>query len=159
VIDQLRRLIEHQAWADARVLAGLRSDPGTDSAALDYFAHVIAVEHLWMARIQQRAAEVAVWPKLTLDECESLAKRNRGEYESLLNVLAPGDLERAIPYRNSAGDSFVTRLDDILLHTMLHGAYHRGQVSLMVRRSGGTPTPTDYIAFVRGVPAATTTKS
>ena len=58
-----------------------------------------------------------------------------------------------------AGASFVTRLDDILLHTMLHGAYHRGQVSLMVRRSGGTPSPTDYIAFIRGVPAATTGRS
>ena len=77
MIDQLRRLVEHQAWADAHVLAGLRSDPGTDSAALDYFAHVIAVEHVWMSRIQQRPAEVAIWPKLSLDECESLAKRTR----------------------------------------------------------------------------------
>jgi uncharacterized damage-inducible protein DinB len=156
VIDQLRRLFDHQAWSDERVLAGLRSDPGTDAAALDYFAHAVAVEHVWMARIRQRPAEFAIWPRLSLDECDALAKRNREEYETLLNGLTPGDLARGIAYRNSAGVSFESRLEDILLHTMLHGAYHRGQVSLMVRRSGGTPSPTDYIAFIRGVPAATT---
>jgi uncharacterized damage-inducible protein DinB len=42
-----------------------------------------------------------------------------------------------------------------LLHVFLHSAYHRGQVSLMVRRSGGVPAPTDFIAFVRGAPTAT----
>jgi len=37
----------------------------------------------------------------------------------------------------------------------MHGCYHRGQVAMLIRDGGGTPAPTDYIAFVRGAPAAT----
>jgi uncharacterized damage-inducible protein DinB len=46
---------------------------------------------------------------------------------------------------------------DMLLHVALHGAYHRGQIALLVRAGGSTPSPTDYIAFIRGAPAATRT--
>jgi uncharacterized damage-inducible protein DinB len=46
-------------------------------------------------------------------------------------------------------------VDDILLHVALHGSYHRGQVALLVREAANKPAPTDYIGFVRGVPAAT----
>jgi uncharacterized damage-inducible protein DinB len=155
VLERLRRLVDHLAWADRRVLEGLRVDPGTDAAALEYFAHVLGTEHVWISRIRQQPPEVAVWPRLTLDECAALGERNRRDLESMIGGLTPESLAREVPYVNSAGDSFVSRLDDILLHIMLHGAYHRGQVSLMVRRSGGTPMPTDYIAFVRGAPAAT----
>jgi uncharacterized damage-inducible protein DinB len=122
---------------------------------LEYYAHVLGAEHIWLARIARRPPEHAVWPALTLDECEALAERNRAECGALVAGMQPGDGDREIPYRNSAGDFFVSRLEDILLHVALHGAYHRGQVSLLVRQSGGVPAPTDYIAFVRGAPAAT----
>lgn len=155
MIEHLRRLFEHMAWADACVLEGLRTSAGSDAQALEYFAHVLAAEHLWLSRIRARSAELAVWPQLTLDQCANVAVRNRHGFADLLAETAPSDLERPVGYRNSAGLDFVSRLDDILYHVALHGAYHRGQVSLMVRRSGGTPVPTDYIAFVRGTPAAT----
>ena len=37
----------------------------------------------------------------------------------------------------------------------LHGQYHRGKVNLLLRQGGHAPAPVDYVAFVRGVPAAT----
>jgi uncharacterized damage-inducible protein DinB len=46
-------------------------------------------------------------------------------------------------------------VEDILLHTCLHGAYHRGQIARDLRQAGDPPEPTDYIAFIRGSPAAT----
>lgn len=145
------------AWADQRVLDGLRLGAGSDPAALEYFAHVLGAEHVWLSRVQQRPSAYQVWPPLSLEECAALVKRNQDGYAALLATMREGDGDREIAYRNSAGDAFVSRLEDILLHVALHGAYHRGQVSLMVRRSGGTPVPTDYIAFVRGAPAATRT--
>ena len=56
----------------------------------------------------------------------------------------------------SAGQAFRSTLEDILLHVALHGAYHRGQLAMLVRDGHGEPAPTDYIAFVRGVAAART---
>ena len=58
-------------------------------------------------------------------------------------------------YRNSAGTAFDSRIDDILMHVAVHGAYHRGQVALSLRQEGVRPNPTDYIAFIRGAPTAT----
>jgi uncharacterized damage-inducible protein DinB len=41
------------------------------------------------------------------------------------------------------------------VHVAMHGSYHRGQITMLVRDAGAEPQPTDYIAFVRGAPAAT----
>jgi len=51
--------------------------------------------------------------------------------------------------------AFRSRVEDILLHVVLHGCYHRGQVAIALREAGAEPSATDFIAFVRGVPAAT----
>lgn len=98
---------------------------------------------------------MAVWPKISLDECAALAARNHAQLDELVAMPDPAGFEREIPYTNSAGASFRTKMGDILLHVALHGCYHRGQVALRLREAGAEPQPTDYIAFVRGAPAAT----
>lgn len=153
---QLRKLIDHLKWADTAVLAALRAAPGSDDRALTLYAHVIGAEAVWLARIAGRPAGVAVWPTLSLEDAASLAARNAAELDALIMSVDEGDLAREIAYRNSAGQSFRSTLEDILLHVALHGAYHRGQVALVMRGADGEPAPTDYIAFVRGVPAART---
>jgi uncharacterized damage-inducible protein DinB len=60
-----------------------------------------------------------------------------------------------VHYRNSAGDEFDNAIEDILVHVAMHGSYHRGQITMLVRDAGAEPQPTDYIAFVRGAAAAT----
>ena len=67
-----------------------------------------------------------------------------------------GALERTVHYRNSAGAEFDSKISDILLHVALHGSYHRGKIAAALRGAGADPAPTDYIGFVRGVPAART---
>jgi len=116
---------------------------------------VLGAEHVWVTRIQSKPASVAVWPSLTLDECEAIAAANREAFDQLVKTLTPAALASQIPYRNSAGASFVSTLEDILLHVALHGSYHRGQIAISMRDSGEVPAPTDYIAFARGSPAAT----
>ena len=55
---------------------------------------------------------------------------------------------------NSAGDEFDSKLSDILLHVALHGAYHRGQVNLLIRTAGGEPSPTEGSAEPTVAPTA-----
>ena len=54
-----------------------------------------------------------------------------------------------------AGRRFATRAIDMFTQLVMHGSYHRGQIALLLRQSGAEPAATDYITFVRGVPAAT----
>ena len=97
---------------------------------------------------------MAVWPSLTLDECEDLAAANRESFQQLVKTLTLASLAKEIAYRNSAGASFISTLEDILSHVALHGSYHRGQVAASLRSAGEIPVPTDFIVFARGAPAA-----
>jgi uncharacterized damage-inducible protein DinB len=76
-------------------------------------------------------------------------------FRAYVQRLDEEDLERTVHYRNSAGAEFDTKISDILLHVALHGSYHRGKVAAALRHAGAQPAATDYIGFVRGVPAAT----
>jgi len=156
-VEHLHRLFAHLAWADARALQSLREATHPQDQARELLAHVLGAEHVWLARLEGRPPTVAVWPALSLDECEALARDNEQAYARYLGALDADAVHRAVHYRNSAGAEFDSRVEDILLHVALHGAYHRGQVAAAVRRGGDVPSPTDYIAFVRGAPAATRT--
>jgi uncharacterized damage-inducible protein DinB len=153
-VNHIRTLLDHMAWADARVLESLRQ-PAVPQRALDLYAHVLGAEHVWLTRLEQRPAAVAVWPVMTLEECEWLAHENRGAFGAYADRLTSDDLRRTVHYRNSAGQAFDSAIEDILVHVAMHGSYHRGQVTLLVRDAGAEPQPTDFIAFVRGVPTAT----
>ena len=154
-MDHLRRLIDHLEWADERVLTSLRDARTPLPSAFNLYAHVLGSEHAWIARINGTPPTVAIWPEITLGECEILAKNNVTALRELFAGMTPDDLGRQITYRDSAGVEFTTRLEDILLHVALHGSYHRGQVAALLRSVGDTPIPTDYIQWVRGAPAAT----
>ena len=151
----LRRLFDHLEWADDRVLRSLREAPAIPPKALELFAHVLGAEHVWLARLRQVPARLAVWPSLDLEQCATVARENRDGYAGLLDDLGADGLGEEVSYTNSAGASFRTPAEDILLHVALHGCYHRGQVAILLRQNGAVPQPTDYIAFVRGAPAAT----
>jgi uncharacterized damage-inducible protein DinB len=151
----IHSLLAHLAWADETVIQGLRTSPGSDPHALEQLAHVLGAEHVWLARLRAEPVSVAVWPSLTLDQAQSLARENRRGFEALLAELDEPALARDVPYVNSAGRAFRSRVVDILVHVAMHGAYHRGMISILTRRSNGTPAPTDYIAFIRGAPTAT----
>jgi uncharacterized damage-inducible protein DinB len=156
-MDHLRRLIDHLEWADERVLGSLRACRTPLPAAINLYCHILGAEHAWLSRIDGATSSVAIWPEISLDECENLARDNVASLRKILSEVTVSDLGREITYRNSAGAEFTTGLEDILLHVALHGSYHRGQVAALLRSAGDTPNPTDYIQWVRGAPAATRT--
>ena len=153
---QLKKLLEHSEWADERVLDSLRAMPHPDQRALDLYAHVLGSEHNWLTRILQVAPREKIWPELTVERAAALAAENAASLRSFLESLPADQLQRKIPYKNSVGLAFESTIEDMLLHVVLHGCYHRGQVALVMRGAGAEPAPTDYIAWVRGVPSATT---
>jgi uncharacterized damage-inducible protein DinB len=90
-----------------------------------------------------------------MGDLQALADDVHAGYATFLAGQSESSLALPVTYVNSAGREFDTVVGDILLHVALHGQYHRGKVTLMLRQAGLTPAPTDFIAFVRGAPAAT----
>ena len=158
-LEHLRRLWNHAAWADATLLAELEHLPAVPAQVLREYAHVIGAEEVWLARLESRQSKAAVWPDLPLAAVADLARDTRAGYQRYLATSGEDQVARDVRYTNTAGRTFSGRIDDILLHVALHGQYHRGKVNLLLRQEGLSPVPVDFIAFVRGMPAATTVSS
>lgn len=144
----LPTLLRHLPWADRRTAAMLATLDDPPAELVRIWAHILAAEATWLARIAGRAPEVPVWPDLTRAECDALMGRNHEAIAALADAPAE-ELERLVTYRNSRGDAFRNTVSEMLHQVALHGMYHRGQVAMEVRRLGGTPQATDLIFYLR----------
>ena len=142
---QLERLFTYDDWANREEVARLRG-LSSPAAALRLLAHIIGAEWLWITRIRNESAKMAVWPELSLEQCAAEIDRLRSAWQKILQTV---DRELRIDYRNSKGESWSNTVDDILTHVAMHGTYHRGQIATIVRQGGDTPAYTDYIQAVR----------
>lgn len=154
-LDSIRGLWTHAVWADEALFDSLRDDAADTADARREFAHIIGAAEVWLARIEGRAPRSAVWPDAAATAIDENMRSTHRAYGRYLSALQEGDLGGPVTYTNSAGEAFTNTVGDILLHVVLHGQYHRGKVNLLLRQRGGPPAPADYIAFVRGAPAAT----
>lgn len=149
--SHLNRLFRYVAWADARSLASLRAASDAHGEGLPLFSHILAAEHVWLSRLEKREPRLPVWPTLSFDECEKLAAENALGYENFLADMTEEQLKALVHYKTSKGQEFSTPAIDILMQVNTHGAYHRGQISRIISRSGGQAINTDFITFTREV--------
>jgi uncharacterized damage-inducible protein DinB len=150
----LERMFRSMDWADRQALEAVRHCPAAQSETLPLMAHLLAAEHVWLTRLEQREAQVAVWPTLGIRECQALAAENQDGYRAYLGRISDDQLVSKVAYRNTSGQPFETAVLDILTHVVLHGAYHRGQIARCIGRSGGVAANTDFITFVREIEPA-----
>lgn len=148
-ITYYRRLFAYDAWANQEVLVALeRADP-LPPLALKRMAHILGSQSTWLRRLGHAADPLAVWPDLTLDDCEALLGRLAYAWESYLQGRADADLAAPVDYATSGGEAWTNRVDEILTHVAMHGAYHRGQIASDLRAAGSTPAATDFILAAR----------
>lgn len=147
-LDHLRRLFGYDAWANREALASIRASGGP-SRALGLLAHIIAAERLWLERLRAEPQSMAVWPALTIADCERhLADLGRFRTEYLASLTLDG-LARLVSYTSTKGERWSNTIEDVLTHVVIHSAYHRGQIAAEVRASAHTPAYTDFIHAAR----------
>lgn len=148
LLQYYRQLASYNDWANREVIASFRRGEPTERA-LQLMAHIVAAEHLWLARMQQTGSPLPVWPELTLELCEEQAHQISDLWREYLSNESPALLERAVSYKNSKGESWTNSVLDILTHVFMHSAYHRGQIATDMRQAGHVPAYTDFIHGVR----------
>lgn len=149
--SHFQHLFRYVAWADRRCLESLRETPVAQAEALSLFAHLLAAEHVWLSRLEQRTPRLAVWPPLDLEQCAALLAENERDYAEFLANIAEGQFANEVNYKTSQGQEMVSTMLDILTQVVTHGPYHRGQIAKIIGRCGGTAINTDYITFTREV--------
>jgi uncharacterized damage-inducible protein DinB len=160
--DDFLRMFDYDHWANRECLRALRSPdaqshstpnnaslPALPAAAVKRIAHVLSAEKLWLQRLRRQPQSLPVWPTSTIDDCFALADEMSAAWRDYLTALAPDALDRSIDYRNSKGEPWSNRVEDILLHVIMHSAYHRGQIAMEMRAHGIEPAYTDFINAVR----------
>ncbi|MGH9504607.1 MAG: DinB family protein [Terriglobales bacterium] len=148
-IGNFHRLFAYDGWANLEVLSGLRAVTISLPRTLMLMAHILSSQRLWMERLQQKPQTFPVWPEFTAEQCQQQASELPVLWRNYLASSSETELARPVSYRNSKGETWSSRKDDILMHLITHSAYHRGQVAMAVRAAGLTPAYTDFIHSVR----------
>jgi uncharacterized damage-inducible protein DinB len=138
------RLFRYDDWANREELRALRES--ANAQALRLFAHIIGTEWVWYARLRGEPPREAVWPDISLDGCEQSLDLIGSFW---MEFISGADLDATVSYTNSKGEPWTSRIEDILMHVVMHGAYHRGQIATVLRVGGEQPVTTDYIHCVR----------
>ena len=90
-----------------------------------------------------------MWPDLTPAQCEMWLGDLERLWKRYLEDAVPARLDARITYANSKGESFSSTVEDVLMHVVMHSAYHRGQIAAEVRAAGRQPAYTDFIHATR----------
>ena len=144
-----QKMFQYDHWANQECLNALRTGSIQPPQVLRLLSHTLAAQKLWLERLQRVPQSVAVWPGSTIEDCAAMTDEMLSLWTEYLAALPPADFEKEIDYRNSKGESWSSRVEDILTHVLMHSAYHRGQAALEMRAAGLQPAYTDFIHGVR----------
>jgi uncharacterized damage-inducible protein DinB len=148
--ELFRRLFDYNRWGNRRAVASLSTVSDTAERPRKFFAHIVGAERIWLARIDSAMPRWAEpFPTLTLEECLAAVDTLHQQWTELLDKLPVGRLAEDVVYKTTKGVEFKTPLQDVLMHVVMHSAYHRGQVASAVREAGGKPAATDYVVYAR----------
>jgi uncharacterized damage-inducible protein DinB len=148
-LEQLQRLLEYNAWANQEVLHAMREAGACPPRAVKYLAHVLAAEQVWLSRLLQDGEKVVVWPEQTIEDCQQKASTMAHFWRDYVRGITESQLAQTISYTNSKGERWESTRGDILMHVVMHSAYHRGQIAAEMRAAGLQPAYTDFIHAVR----------
>ena len=140
----LERLFAYDHWANREEATRLRQI-GAPAPPMRVLNHIVGADWLWLCRVRNENPKLAIWPELSIDDCEREIDTLREAFDETLRM--PRDTR--VEYRNSKGEPWSSSLDDVLTHIITHSAYHRGQIATLVRQGGETPAYTDLIHAVR----------
>lgn len=91
-----------------------------------------------------------VWPEGDINTLNDTINNCHVNWINHLNGLNEKDFDKIINYKNSLGEEFNTRLDDILAHVINHGTHTRAQVGQYLKLNGEDKLPiTDYVYYLR----------
>jgi len=142
------KLYQFNAWANQRIIQSLRDQNVNHEKILSLMGHIAAAETLWLHRVKGLPKpDVKLWPNDSLKELAMML--DMADKQWLNYVQSTENFDRELNYTNYTGDPFVNNVEAIMIHTVNHASYHRGQVAMLLRQHGLDPINTDFITYDR----------
>jgi uncharacterized damage-inducible protein DinB len=156
-INRYRRWFEYEQDAHAKVLASFNSVPTERRETPEFrkavaiLAHVVAARRVWLGRLGViPTAPGSLFPDdPQLDQVTDSWNEVKKLWSDFLQSADDAALAREFAYQSLDSGRFRNRLEDILAQLFGHSSYHRGQIAMLIRASGGEPAITDLIYWCR----------
>jgi uncharacterized damage-inducible protein DinB len=160
-LPDLRLLLDYHYWARDIALDASAPLPAEQftrpiessfKSLRDTLAHIYAADWVWYQRWHGQSPNTL----LAYDTFPDLPSLRRawteleGKTRGFVDQLGESGIARAIDYKLISGAPGSSPFWQMLQHVVNHGAYHRGQVTTLLRQLGAPPPrPMDLIAFYR----------
>lgn len=108
--------------------------------------HLYDVDLLWFKRIADQGEEQEPLLETAADmqKCLALLHQEIADY-----LEEQSDFTQMVTYTNSAGEEFSNTVEELIIHLVNHGTYHRGNITSMLWSLGQKSVSTDYIYYLR----------
>lgn len=154
-VATLKSLFGYKAWANAELFALLAALPSEHSEQLHMcirtLNHVYVIDRLFRARL---AGEPDPFQATNTKETPTLAQL-RGDveltdawYVEYTSSLGESVLSEALDFTFSDGDRGHMSREEVLLHVIIHGGYHRGNVGQVLKSIAVAPPRDLYTKFL-----------
>ncbi len=166
-VEDLKELYDYNYWANKRILSVVsqltpeeftRHVAGGHGSIRNTMFHVLSTEWGWLSRCGGHSrgtrlnAEYYPTVQPLIDDWNKVECYMR----DFLSGLDDKDLIANVEYKGKEGQIRSMPLGELLHHSIIHGAHHRGQVAVLLRELGSTPVYFDilfYYADKHGLPA------
>jgi uncharacterized damage-inducible protein DinB len=150
--------LEYDRWANHRVMNATAQldakeftrNMGSSFASIrDTLVHMIWAEWLWLERWQGHSPKVQLNPLdfPTQDSVREYWLEIEAGQDQFLGRLPEGSEQHRVRYTNFEGVEWEYSLGQMVHHLVVHSAYHRGQVTTMLRQVGMACPQTDYLVY------------
>ncbi|MBS1554947.1 MAG: DinB family protein [Bacteroidetes bacterium] len=145
----LLKLYQYNAWANRRVIGCLERQAVTDEKIVSIFAHCVAANFIWYNRFMGLPkSDYKLWGGgYTIADLKKMVEEANELWMSFID--SNNSFDRVLKYHNYVGDYYENNIQDIMIHLVNHGSYHRGQVAVLLRERGYEPINTDLITYDR----------
>ena len=166
-VQDLKAFYEYNYWANKKILpviSQLTTEEFTRSVAGGYgsirntMVHVLSTEWGWLDRCggHKRGASLSSDDYPTIEPLLEDWKKVEGYIHDFLSQLDDEDLKNQVEYLGKGDEKRSMPLGELLHHSIIHGAHHRGQIAVLLRELGYNPGSFDILFFYaekHGVPA------
>lgn len=154
-------LLDYHYWARDRLLdavapldaAAFTAPRGNSFDSIrDTLAHIYLAEWAWYSRWQGHSPtafpDAAQFAELA--PLQTAWRELERQVRGLIGPMSDDDLQRVVDYRLMSGTAASSPMWQMVQHVVNHAAYHRGQVTTMLRQAGAAaPRSMDLITFYR----------
>jgi len=151
MLEMLRELTAHKAYADSRLLAAVRDNASAaaDPEVVELLQHILLANRFWLLSILGQPFVLEAESRRSAS-IEELAERFRATHEAESQWLASAveaDLARTIESSLMPGGN--ARVIDAWMQVCLHSHGHRSQCAKLLRKHGTVPPTLDFIIWRR----------